>query len=282
MSNIFLHYKKNNINLLYISCSILLICYGFYKNGILLYRDTNGNVLTLIRPILIPLIAIGVSQIINYIKNKKISINNNLIYILLLSLSVPLNINILVYTMFIIVISLFLEFLSSKLKVNINYIALFKILLILILFILHNYQYANQMELLHKYSYSLLDILFGRGISGVCTSSMILIIISYMILCTNYYYKKEIPFISLSVYFALALVFKFVFHKVIILNSLILYSLVFIASISFMSPVSKLEKMIYSIIIGILTFIFTYYFNRNDGVIFAIFIASFINFFDLK
>ena len=279
--NNYIHSKKNNINLLYLLCSFLLIMYGTYKNGFLIYKEFDNKII-FIKPLIIPLISLGVSYIVSFIKNHNLKLNDNIIYMLILSLCLPISTSIILFTIVTIILNVLLFFVLDKFKNNINYICLFKLLIIGILMLNNKYIYANDLEIVNKYSYNLKDIFFGRGISGINNSSIILIIVSYFILCSNYYYKKELPLFSLTVYFLLALVFKFFFNNVIIFNSMIIYSFVFIESISLFSPAEKKEQILYSLVVGILAFFLTYYFNRYDGVIIAILIASLINYINLK
>ena len=281
MNNNYIHSKKNNINILYLICSIFLIIYGFYKNGILLYNEID-NKITLLKPIIIPLISLFTSYAVGYIKNRNFKLNDNIIYMLILSLCLPINTSLIIFGIACVIMNFLLYYILDKPRNNINYICLFKLLIIGILFIMNKYIYPNDLEIINKYSYNLKDIFFGRGISGIDNSSMMLIIISYFILCSNYYYKKEIPLFSLAIYFLLSLIFKFGFHHVIIFNSMILYSFIFIESLSLFSPSEKKEQIIYSIIVGILTFFITYYFNRYDGVIIAILVSSLMNFINIK
>ena len=281
MNSNYIHSKKNNINLLYLLCAFSLIMYGFYKNGYLVYKEL-GNKIVLFKPLLIPLIAISIPCIIGYIKERKLRLNDNIIYMLLLSLCVPIGTSIIVFLVSTIIFSLLLYFVLDKLKTNMNYVCLFKLLLVVVLCALHKYVYPNDLEIVSRYSYNLRDIFFGRGISGINNSSILLIIISYFILCSNYYYKKELPLYSLAIYFLLAIIYKVAFNNVIIFNSMIIYSFVFLESISLFSPAEKKEQIIYSVLVGILSFFLTYYVNRYDGVIIAIAISSLINYINLK
>ena len=281
MNSSYIHSKKNNINLLYMICIVSLVLFGFYKNGILLYKELNNKII-LLKPLIFPLIAYIVPSLISLIKNHKYELDDNIIYMLLLSLCIPIKTSIILFLIFSIAVSLLFYFVIDNLNININYICLFKLILIGILAITHKYIYANDLELLNKYSYDLKSIFFGRGISGINSSSILLIIISYFVLCINYYYKRELPIISLAVYFMFSFIFKIFFHHVIVFNSMIVYSFVFLETLSLFSPAEKKEQIIYSILVGILTFFLTYYVNRFDGVIIAILISSLINFINIK
>lgn len=282
MNNNYIHYKKNNINLLYLIISFSLIFFGLYKNGILLYKEFDKDLLILFRPVLYPIISLSVSCIFNFIKEKKINLNDNMIYILLLSLCVPINTGLVLFAILNIFFNLLLVVIVPKLKLDINYVALFKLIIIGISFLTKNYSYSNRLEVVNKYSYNLIDIFIGRGISGVCSSSILFIILGYFILLINTYYKKEIPLISFITYFIISLLFKYIFYKVIIFNSLIAFSLVFIAPLSKYSPAGIKERVVYSIILGILSALLTYFFNMYDGVIVAILISSLTNYLNLK
>lgn len=278
MNNIYLHYKKNNLNMLYIILCVFLIMFGFYKNGILVYKAFSDNLIILFKPLLFPLITLICSLCFNYLINKKkIIIDENVIYFLLLSMTIPTKTSVILFTIFILILNLINYFVLNKIELNINYVALFKILMILILMMSNNYNYANELEMVQKYSYDLIDIFIGRGISGVSSSSIIILLISYAILSTNIYYKNDIPLISLGTYFLIVIIFKIIFSKVIIVNSLIIFSIVLIAPLNNFSPAIKKQRIFYSIILGMLTFVFTYFINIYDGVTLAIFLSSFIN-----
>ena len=281
MNDNYLHSKKNNLNILYLLMSIILIVFGFYKNGILVYKEIT-NKIVLFKPIIFPITSIIVSLIYTLIKNKKIEITDNLVYMLILSLCIPVKTSIILFLVLDIIFSALLEFAIPKIKININYIALFKLIIIAILYFMNKYTYQNELELIDRYSYNIANIFIGRGISGVCSSSILIIIISYILFCTNYYYKKEIPAISIGLYMIVALLLKFIFHKVIIINSLILFSLVFIAPLSKYSPASMKERYIYALVVGVLTVIFSYFINAYDGVIMAILLSSPLNYLNLK
>lgn len=280
MSNM-IHHKKNNLNLLYFTICSLLILFGFYKNGILVYKAFSNNVM-LLKPLLFPVTSLVITLGINYIFNKKIELTDNVIYFLLLSMVIPIKTSVILFLILIIIFNVINQFVINRLKININYVALFKILIIVILLILKKYDYANNLEMVGKYSYNLIDIFIGRGISGVSTSSIILIFIGYILFSTNIYYKSDIPLISIGVYLIGAILLKLIFSKVIIINSLIIFSLIFIAPLNKYSPVVKKQRIIYGVLLGIFTCVFTYFINMYDGVTLAILVSSFINLIDFK
>ena len=96
MSENYLHEKENNLNKLYLLALIFLITFGFYKNGILVFKEFSDNYVMLFKPLLFPLINIIISCFFEYIFNKKIKISDNTIFMILLSMIVPVNTNLLI------------------------------------------------------------------------------------------------------------------------------------------------------------------------------------------
>ncbi len=282
MSENYLHEKENNLNKLYLLALSFLIAFGFYKNGILVFKEFSDNYVMLFKPLLFPIISITVSCFFEYIFNKKIKVSDNILFMILLSMIIPVNTNLLIFLILCLLFNFSIYFVFDKIDLKLNYVALFKLILILILLIINKYNYANNLEVIKKYSYDLLDIFIGRGVSGVASSSILFSLLGYFILCLNKYYKNEIPLISFSIYFLFVLLFKVVFNHVIVLNSMIIFTLIFIAPINNFSPAIKKERIIYSIILGILTFICTYFINMYDGVIIALLISSGINYINIK
>lgn len=282
MSENYLHEKDNNLNKLYLLALSFLIVFGFYKNGILVFKEFSDNYVMLFKPLLFPIISIIISCFFEYIFNKKIKASDNMIFMILLSMIIPVNTNLLIFLILCLLFNFIIYFVFDKIDLKLNYVALFKLILILVLLLINKYNYANSLEMIKKYSYDLLDIFIGRGVSGVASSSILFSLLGYFILCLNKYYKNEIPLISFGVYFFLVLLFKIVFKHVIILNSMIIFVLIFIAPINNFSPAIKKERIIYSILLGILTFICTYFINMYDGVIIAILISSGINYINFK
>lgn len=282
MSENYLHEKDNNLNKLYLLALSFLIVFGFYKNGILVFKEFSDNYVMLFKPLLFPIISIIISCFFEYIFNKKIKASDNMLFMILLSMIIPVNTNLLIFLILSLIFNFSIYFVFDKIDLKLNYVALFKLILILVLLLINKYNYANNLEMIKKYSYDLLDIFIGRGVSGVASSSILFSLLGYFILCLNKYYKNEIPLISFGVYFSLVLLFKIVFKHVIILNSMIIFVLIFIAPINNFSPAIKKERIIYSILLGILTFICTYFINMYDGVIIAILISSGINYINFK
>ncbi len=278
-------YSNLNIIIRYYLVIIILTIYATYKNGILLYNKKLINFVYIFKPLLLILLSLSISYLITflykkYIKKEKYSIKSdyNPIFIALIVFCLPININIFYYLIFIVIFNIVKLFLNIK----INYYAMMKLIIILAIILLNKYNYQNIYELSIETNLSTFDMFFGKAIGGIATSNILLLIICYIILCTLINYKKEIPLISFVSYFLTLIVFCLIFNQNIIINikdmicSEFIYAIILIATISFYSPILRNQRIIYSILIGILSFTFNKIFNIYEGVFIAILITSII------
>ena len=279
---------KSNINsfktisLYYISILILLV-YGTYKNGYLLYRHGLTSFIGMFKPIILVILAIGITYLMDYIFNKN-KYNNifkesyNPIYIGLLTLTLPVNINIFNLLIIIFILNLLNNLIDIK---NINLYCITKIIIILSMFLLGYYGYKNMYELNVDTAINGFDMFFGRSIGGIGTTNHFLLIICYTILFINPSYKRDIPLISLAAY-TVMIIISLIFSNDIgtilynLVNSEFLFGIIFIATIPNYSPIVLKDKHIYAIIIGIFSFLCDKYINPFEGVFIGIFVANMI------
>ena len=284
----YLKSKNSNIKIIaiYYVVIMLLTIFAVYKNGIILYQKNLISFIEIFKPLLIVLMSIIISYVTNYLIIKVIKKDNYIIkedydsiFMTLIILSFPLNINIIYYFLLLILFSVIKAFYNYN---KINYYVVIKLLIILLLYILGKYSYLTIYDLSVETNLTTLDMFLGRSYGGLATSNILLIIICYFILFLNPSYKKEIPLISLLTYFVLTIICAILFKSSIItgIKNLIcsefIYGVVFIATISFYSPLIYKDRIIYAILIGVLSFIFNNIINIFDGVFVAIFITNII------
>lgn len=273
MNKVYLHYQKNNLlKLLFISL-FLPVLYGSYKLAI--YAKIFNIII--FKPFLFILIPFIISLFINYLKNKKMIINEDTFLWCSIGIFMPFNTNLILYTG-ILFVFIFMNTFFTKLKMN--YAVLFKLTMMIVITIFFTYTYQNSFEILKNYSYTFLDLFFGRSVGGISSTSFLYAIISYIILSSSIYYKKEIPIISIIVYSFLSLILCFIKQDISLYTvnlSGILYALIFIAPLMKYSCYSKKGIVIDSIILGIFTFVFIIIINNYEGVFLALFIISIIN-----
>lgn len=263
-------------------CLIPLLLFGLYKNGVQLYKKDLVSFIEMIKPLIIIAMSIAGAFIGSFIrefkaKNKDIKkvINNNKIILLeamIIAFLMPINSSPIILFIFMIIMGLFFR------RFELNRIASFYILIEVINKILG----LNSFENLYEYSalakYNGLDLFLGFSSGGICSTSIILILISLFILMNNKIYKKEISVYSIISFVVLTSIFYMIkgdyasiLPKVFGYNIFFIY--VFVAPNLYSSSYTEKGKILSGILIGILTFVLslvTYY----GSAIIACFIVS--------
>ena len=277
MSKVYLKYnKENNFTKLYFYSIAPLIIYSIYKNGFLLYAGNYISLTQIFIPLIFIFIPVGILLFLNYIKFKKIILFKEDFKWIFISLFLPIGTNIIIYASLIFGFILVDKLINTKF---VNLSILFKLVLILILIYLNKYTYSNIAELNTSFNYNLWDILMGRGVGGVASTSYLYILITYVILSTNFYYKKTIPLITSLIFISTYFLLKGFFPSLITsLNiSSILLAYVLLASDFKYSPYIFKAQILYSIVLAILTVVLTIYTNVHEGVFIAIFSLSLLH-----
>lgn len=261
-----LNIKKTNRTLL-LSLIPLLIT-GFYKNGIKLYKLGYVNFLGLLKPLLIDLLGFIIGILVNLIyekiiKKQKVNINNLITesfypyYGLLISSLISINTP---YYLFIIVTFIILLISKFIKKNNINYVALATLIIILIMNFTTGFTYLNIYEQTNTLHLEPLDYFLGLGSGGINTCNILFLIISIIILFKEDFYKKDIPIVAIITYLLFIIIYGIYKQDIIlVLDSIfsngILFSFIYVAPLFEYSPVSTKGKIIYAILIGLITFI---------------------------
>lgn len=275
----YIHYPKNANNLLntYLIALIPLLIFGFYKNGILLYQNNLINFKSLLIPLYFYGVSVVIACIITYLTKE--NIKENLLICLISSLSISINTNIIIYPILLFILLFILKYLNTKKKIVFNSIALLRILLILSL-LLNSYSYLNIGEVLNKFNYNAFDKFLGFNIGGIATTSAFLVMVSFVILSLNKFYKKEVA-ISSSLSFILTSLLLFFCIKnnnilALLLNGTVYFSFVFVGADFKTTPYSKKGMILYGTIIGIIASLLSLILNFNEVGYISIFIVSLI------
>lgn len=268
---------KNDLGSLkksYLICLGLVFSFGLYKNIIGLI-NSDISMAYLLSRLLFIVFGLAIGLLSDYSKNKKLNFGFNTLIALIIGMIIPFNTNIIIYLIslsFIILIDLIDK--DNKL----NKICLVKLICVILLVIFKNYTYLNSLENSYEYAYSLGDIFVGNQIGGIFSTSVLFILISLVILSLNKIYKNKIALISLGSYLLVLLAFLLTkdYMKIFLmmLNSSNIFAFVFIAPFSIYSPYKNTEIVIYSLIIGIGSALFTYFINPYEGAIVSILIAN--------
>jgi hypothetical protein len=265
--------KTKNLVIQHILLLIPLIIYGIYKNGYLIYEKKLIQPAMILKPLYFVLIGIFIKLVYDLIRYHKIKVDYDYVCLSLLGMIVPYNTNLIIYSIVVIITFIIIKLLSKYIKFN--YICLVYIIILGIAYIMHSLTFMTPLDLNYSYNFDFLDILMGRSIGGISSTSLILITFAYIFLVNNYYYKKNIPlFINIS-YLLLAIVYYAITKNIsILLNIEVVFGSVFVSSIPNYSPYRKNNQIFYGIAIGVLSFIIAIFINRIIAIYVATFIAS--------
>ena len=284
--------KSNNsikkISFIYLISLLPLILFGFYKNGINLYLKGLINIFNMFKPILFIIIGFIIGILVNIIYEKYINKNKSKvidiifssfhpIYGILIACISSINTNLILFT----IITFIVLFISKFLSLKINYIALTSLIIFFIMSMTNKFTFLNVYEASTNFNMNAIDYLFGKGSGGIFTTNILLLIVSYIILYNSKTYKKNIPIISTITFSILTIIYSILTNNIgNILNMLftngILFSFVFIATDFISSSYTKNGIIIYSILVGILTFVL-YLINPALSSLGGILIASIFN-----
>ena len=273
MNKVYLKHKKTSFSKIYYFSILPLIIYALYKNGIILYLRKYISLINIFKPVLFTISSFIVLLIINLIKEKKIGLMLDDYKWLFITLFLPLNTN---YLIFIVLIFIFITADKDIKSKYINLSVFFKLLLILILYLLNSYNYQNIMEATASFNYNSLDFFMGREVGGLGATSYFYIFLTYIILSTNIYYKKTIPFVSTITFIGLLIILSIFFPNLITISNLgsVLLVYVVLATDFKYSPYIIKAQIIYSLLLAVLTILFSVITNIYEGVFIALLITS--------
>lgn len=270
--NVYLKSKNNENKILvkYILLLIPFLIYGFYKNGILLYKGEYVNIFYMFKPLILTIISILISYLFTKYKKEEF-ISYRLYLNILSSLIVLPNTNIFIYLIILFLVNILYTFK----KINISLITI--LLLIIVSMIFSKYLYLNIYEESVNHSYSITNYLFGNGSGGISNTLFIYSILVFIYLICDFSYKKHIVVTSLTVYYILLIISFVLFKKFdynLLLNNNLVFSFIFLNTISIFTPYTKGGCYLYGFILGLISFCFSFI-DINLGVYLISLILSF-------
>lgn len=270
--NVYLKSKNNENKMLvkYILLLIPFLIYGFYKNGILLYKGEYVNIFYMFKPLILTIIAILISYLFTKYKKEEF-ISYRLYLNILSSLIVLPNTNIFIYLIILFLVNILYTFK----KINISLITI--LLLIIVSMIFSKYSFLNIYEESVNHSYSITNYLFGNGSGGISNTLFIYSILVFIYLICDFSYKKHIVVTSLTVYYILLIISFVLFKKFdynLLLNNNLVFSFIFLNTISIFTPYTKGGCYLYGFILGLISFCFSFI-DINLGVYLISLILSF-------
>lgn len=270
--NVYLKSKNNENKILvkYILLLIPFLIYGFYKNGILLYKGEYVNIFYMFKPLILTIISILISYL--FTKYKKEDFISYRLYLNILSSLIVLpNTNMFIYLIILFLVNILYTFK----KINISLIII--LLLIIVSMIFSKYSFLNVYEESVNHSYSITNYLFGNGSGGISNTLFIYSILVFIYLICDFSYKKHIVVTSLTVYYILLIISFVLFKKFdynLLVNNNLVFSFIFLNTISIFTPYTKGGCYLYGFILGLISFCFSFI-DINLGVYLISLILSF-------
>ena len=240
-----------------------LIIFGFYKNGIQLYDKGYVDFIGMFKPLILILMSICGSVVGNilrdYKRNGKVTkevltnIKRGIIESTLLAMVLPIKSSPII--IFLITLIFGLTFEKSKL----NRIALMYIIIQGLNTLLRLNSFSNQYEVNTVLNYDGFDLFLGWGLGGICSTSVLLMIIALIFLSFNKLYKKDMAYASLITFIFLGTVPSMISGNYTeILNYIfgynIIFVLIFIAPNLYSSSYTIKGQILSGIVIGVLTY----------------------------
>ena len=275
MNKVYIH-SKNTIDkyvLKYIYGLIPLVLYGIYKNGIILYNAHLINFLSIFKVLYLIIISLIIYIIFSIITKRKLKLNLELLTILIIPLFMPYYINLLLYSISLFILLFIDHYLSKILKYNNISFIILGIILVLVIF--NSYNYLNPIEQTNNYSYSFLDLLFGRNPGGIATSSIIIGIILIIYFSIFTIYKQNIAISSIIVFLLLTGILNN-FNINSLLNSNAILSFILMTPELKNTPVSLKGTIIYGCIVGIISALLCQFVSIYTGAFIGILLVSIV------
>lgn len=259
---------KTRLYTMYVIALIPLIIFGIYKNGVYLYNRGYVAILGLFRPIIIILISIAGALIGTFIseykKSKKINLSfikdraDVLIESIILSMLLPLKSSPIV----VFVITLVFSLLPKNIKLN--RVALMFLVITLVNQFLGLNDFQNIYQSSTSLNYDGFDLFLGLGAGGMCSTSILLIVLSLIYLSINKLYKRDLVYSSLLTYAMLCIIPNMIngnYNSIldILFSYNIIFVLVFVSPNLYSSSYTMKGQILSGIIISSLTYFLILY-----------------------
>lgn len=283
-NNIYIRSNKSikTITLTKILFLLPLIIYGFYKNGIYLYKEHYITFIEIFRPLIYVFIGASVGILTNIIYERLVHKNKSdidsiiyssfhLEYGIIIGCLVSINTNVLIYTLCISAIFFISKFFNNR--INIMCFALIAIYLI------DGSSFLNINEMSKTFSREFMDYLIGRYPGGVASTHVILIILGVFGLYITNNIKADISVSALLTAFILFGAYSLIsdsnFANIFFSNNLVmLYS--FVATDTKTSCYTRKGMIFFGVLIGVLTFLL-YFISPTISPVASILIVSLFN-----
>ncbi len=220
--NVYVHSNRSimTISLTRLVMLVPLIIYGFYKNGIYLYRKNMISTFAMFKPLVIILGSFLIAIIINVCyelflkKNTNTSILDaifssfHLEYAVILGCLMSINVKLPLYFLVLIAILILSKFIGNK----VNTICLAFLCIYGISYFTGGFDFLNVYESSKTFSYAFIDYLIGRAPGGIAATHIILLVIALFGISITNNNKTTITLTSIVTYLAIMFIYSLFAH----------------------------------------------------------------------
>lgn len=263
-------YIRSNRSIMTISLTRLalilpLIIYGFYKNGIYLYRNHFTNAFGMLKPLIIILGGMIIAGLINllyecFIKKQQ---NNHILdilfssfhieYAVLLGCIVSINVNMPIYFISLAIVLIISKFIGDRA----NTVCLAFLLIYVLSSFFGGFDYSNIYESSKAFSYELIDYLIGRTPGGIASTHIVLLIFALIGLSITNNNKTTISITAIVSYLLIMFAYALFTHSSyldIITSNNFLFIASFVATDSVTSCYTNHGMVIFGVLVALLSF----------------------------
>ncbi len=270
MNDVYLrsHYNIKTISFKILLSLIPLILAGFYKNGLKLYLNDLVNIFGLFKPLVFTILGFIIGSLVNIIymylikkdKDKLLEMifsSFHPLYGVIIASIISINTNIFLF----LIITFIILFLTKFIKeAKFNIMAFTSLLIILIFNLTGTFTFLNIYESTTVLNLNTLDYLLGMGSGGVNTSFVLFLLISFIMLSKEDFYKKSIALFSILVFSVMMIIYCAYTNQIgIVLENIfangILFSYIYVAPETLSSSYTKKGQIIFGFLVGFLTFL---------------------------
>lgn len=242
----------------YILCLLPLYMYGFYKNGILLYLSDYTTIFGMFKVFYLPFLSLLAYFITGKILKQNFKVDLLFLSLFLVPIFMPSNINLFVYFVINFLFLLFRKFYNTALVITVlSFFGTFQ----------------SSIDNPSMYAFSTWDLLWGRNIGGIASTSIILGLIIFIVLSFINDHKYFVSLSALFSFILLSIIFK---EYSILTNGNAILTMLFITSLSDKSPLLRKNMIYYGFLVGLLGFTLCLLVNPYYGMVLSTFIISII------
>lgn len=276
MSKVYYKTKDNLAKIILYNILFLLplICFGLYKNCYLLMAKHVIELDDGLKVLILILIDLFLDIATRVIFKKKLHFDYDILYGIMIPLFMPFNVSIPLYIIFMFACYIGFNYLE-KIGLKFNKVVIGIIVMYLVTAIFGGLSFENPLEQQNLYAFNYWDLLIGRNVGPICTTSIVIGLL-YVFLNSKFNgYKWIVACSSLGAHSLIMLLLSN-FDINVFVSSLAIMPLLLLAPLCEYSPNRWKTQIIFGCLVGVLSAIITKFISGSFGSLTAILLANFL------